>query len=1172
MTLLMFRRMSQMKNKHLKYPITFLIIFTLIFGTFGTFDALNNKYIFAEKNVSKAYAKAKDRLQENMERCTNEIHIDSYDKLIEFARKCSLDSYSRDKKVILDKDITFPEGFFEPIPTFGGLFEGNNHTIKNVGNNTPMSSLGLFRILQKGGVIQNLNVEGIMRPSGQQKDIGGIVGSNFGIISDCTFRGSVNADSSIGGIVGTNQKDAYIFRCESDGNIIGTSYIGGIVGYNLGHIEKCVNRAKVNTTYVDTPISSERISNSLENILQTGDVNSAENVHVRTDAGGIVGFNTGTVKSSENHADIGYEHVGYNTGGIAGRSEGFIQNCKNTGTIKGRKDIGGITGQLQPYIELDFTPDTIDSLNSELAAISNLSKGMITSTGSANSDINSHLNKMTAHANKASDNLKQLSDEASSAVGNALDTNSDVLKNLSSISNEIQNYTNTVTSNADSVRSHIEDYKKNHELTEADQKRLDEDSQKLADGSKQMSDSANKLSDITKAADEYAAKYVEENSTEETTKEEKAKMYSRKYVEYLNTDEKKSEITKCFTDFFSAISSMSKATENASKFFADKIVGTVKDYDGSGITDSIKTLSSSLKNVPDSASKIDKMIQSLNNLNDTLGTSNAVSDHVSENVYASLSSMLSEFAYIQDKASNEVNNSLSKMESIRKHMDNIRNIVTDNAKKTRDKSVDPKDNIEDISGTDISKSTTGRITACSNDGDVNSDNNSGGIIGLASIEYDFNPEDDIAQIGKTSINYEMKTKAIVDSCKNNGSIYSKNQYAGGIAGHMEMGIIYTCENYGEISCEGDYVGGIIGYSKNTVLQSYAKCYLSGAKYIGGIAGYGYEIKNCSSMVNVRNYTQNVGAIAGCLDSESASKVLGNTYYSKKLQGIDGISYDKIAEGTSYDKMLKQANIPEDFKALRITFKADDKIISNILVKYGSELKKSDIPKVPSKEGFHGTWDRTDFSKITEDVTVTAEYGRVGTLIGSDLTRDSGVRILLADGHFKENDKLLISLLPIGDTTSIPDEKKVIETGKFGNKIEYLPIESIKIIVPEDGSKSHVFRYLPPTEMSSSDLSKVKICLDTKDGIKELNSSTYGKYVTFEAEGQVFNIIVYSPDTNNFLNSKLVIIIPTILGVIILLFIIKGIVKRRKRKSSKKESEKTESTDKANSKDVPNKKS
>ena len=135
-----------------------------------------------------------------------------------------------------------------------------------------------------------------------------------------------------------------------------------------------------------------------------------------------------------------------------------------------------------------------------------------------------------------------------------------------------------------------------------------------------------------------------------------------------------------------------------------------------------------------------------------------------------------------------------------------------------------------------------------------------------------------------------------------------------------------------------------------------------------------------------------------------------------------------------------------------------------------------------------------------------------------------------------------------------------------------PIESIKIIVPEDGSKSHVFRYLPPTEMSSSDLSKVKICLDTKDGIKELNSSTYGKYVTFEAEGQVFNIIVYSPDTNNFLNSKLVIIIPTILGVIILLFIIKGIVKRRKRKSSKKESEKTESTDKANSKDVPNKKS
>ena len=67
-----------------------------------------------------------------------------------------------------------------------------------------------------------------------------------------------------------------------------------------------------------------------------------------TDIGGIAGFSNGVIQSCKNVGNVGYEHMGYNVGGIVGRQSGYLDGCKNTGIVNGRKDVGGIAGQLEP--------------------------------------------------------------------------------------------------------------------------------------------------------------------------------------------------------------------------------------------------------------------------------------------------------------------------------------------------------------------------------------------------------------------------------------------------------------------------------------------------------------------------------------------------------------------------------------------------------------------------------------------------------------------------------------------------------------------------------------------------------------------------------------------------------------------------------------------------------
>ena len=188
------------------------------------------------------------------------IHIKSAEDLRSLAHSCTLDSWSRGKTVVLDNDIELTDDDELPIPTFGGTFNGNGHTISGLSITQSVSPAGLFGVLQKDAVIKNLNVEGTVTPSGDSENIGGIVGENHGTIESCTFNGSVSGKRSVGGIAGRNLATGIVRACDASGAIFGQSMTGGIVGENLGSIVSCRGRAYVNIESTDPSIDLSNLN------------------------------------------------------------------------------------------------------------------------------------------------------------------------------------------------------------------------------------------------------------------------------------------------------------------------------------------------------------------------------------------------------------------------------------------------------------------------------------------------------------------------------------------------------------------------------------------------------------------------------------------------------------------------------------------------------------------------------------------------------------------------------------------------------------------------------------------------------------------------------------------------------------------------------------------------
>lgn len=201
----------------------------------------------------------------------------------------------------LQSDIIFTEDSpdWKPIgynaeEMFKGVFDGNGHTICNLGINATDDDayyVGLFGIVW-GGTIKNL----------------GVLDSN---ISAATY--DLDYAGSIAGYV----SDGTIINCYNTGTVTSDDIVGGIVGYATG-------------------------SSTIENCHNTGTIMSAD------EAGGIVGSlsDAGNISNCYNSGAIMSDDE---AGGIAGSlsDAGSISNCYNAGTITSDNQAGGIAGSMQ---------------------------------------------------------------------------------------------------------------------------------------------------------------------------------------------------------------------------------------------------------------------------------------------------------------------------------------------------------------------------------------------------------------------------------------------------------------------------------------------------------------------------------------------------------------------------------------------------------------------------------------------------------------------------------------------------------------------------------------------------------------------------------------------------------------------------------------------------------
>ena len=292
------------------------------------------------------------------------LSIYTIKSFLQFAEDCRLDSYSQGLTVILKRDIRLDDTDFQRIPIFHGVFQGNGHTIAGVNITEESSALGLFRYLEEDAIVEDLHVTGSILPEGSRSQIGAIAGVNRGTIRNCSFSGTVSGNNSIGGLVGTNAVTGIIEGCTATGQVNGSHFVGGICGDNSGVIRDCVNQALVNSTAQHNTVKIEDIT--LESITNTEAPNTV------TDVGGIAGTSSGVIRGCENREIVGYLHMGYNIGGIVGTQSGYVVDSHNYSSVYGRKEVGGIAGQMEPVSLIEFTEDTLQILQGQLNSMAGM--------------------------------------------------------------------------------------------------------------------------------------------------------------------------------------------------------------------------------------------------------------------------------------------------------------------------------------------------------------------------------------------------------------------------------------------------------------------------------------------------------------------------------------------------------------------------------------------------------------------------------------------------------------------------------------------------------------------------------------------------------------------------------------------------------------------------------
>ena len=161
------------------------------------------------------------------------IYLRTAEDLAELSRNCTLDSWSQGKTVYLEADLDLSGTEFAPIPTFGGTFEGQGHTISGLSITGSGECAGPVPLHSAHRGRAGSPCLRLHRPQRPQNTLGGLAGNNQGTITNCTFSGAVSGADSIGGLVGINEAQGQIINCSFSGSVTGGALCGRRRGTEL---------------------------------------------------------------------------------------------------------------------------------------------------------------------------------------------------------------------------------------------------------------------------------------------------------------------------------------------------------------------------------------------------------------------------------------------------------------------------------------------------------------------------------------------------------------------------------------------------------------------------------------------------------------------------------------------------------------------------------------------------------------------------------------------------------------------------------------------------------------------------------------------------------------------------------------------------------------------------
>lgn len=1034
------------------------------------------------------------------------IYIHTAKDLCAFSDSCAYDAWSCGKAVLLTADISLRGVDFEPIASFSGTFNGGGHTISGLTLTDSLSPAGLFLTLERGAFVHALKVEGQVTPGGTKEAVGGIVGRNYGTLEECSFFGVVKGDSAVGGIAGRNEEGGLIANCTASGSISANRYTGGIAGYNLGTLRACINSAGVNTSNVDPTLSLDDLSidpaASLTDLVSVG---AAESRNATSDTGGVAGYSSGSLLSCINRGAVGYPHFGYNVGGGAGRSDGFMDFCSNYGMIYGRKDVGGIVGQMEPYLHLSLRDDLIARLRTELDKLNALVSSTLDDMDGTNAALSACLDSVSSYTNAAVDDADSLAGQTTDFIDKNIGTVNELTDRAKTVTDALPDILKALEAAEDSMGDAVDALRqcdKDLTLSAADRAELSAASGRIQTNSAKLKAAADSLNTAVNALKEY----LDGSKT-------------------WNTDAVRRLLSDALAALSDAVSALAEISTDMAKIAAI-LSGFLKDAAPKAHDDiqrALDALSDAAASLDTATGKTRRLIEDLNTRDDlTFYPLGDGYQDTLDSLFTNLRSTMDELDALSDGLSADGSTLTADLRAVNDQMNAVVNLCLDIFVDMTD--ADASDIFEDTSDENIDAVTFGKVRGCTNYGAVDADLNVGGIAGAMAIEYELDPEGDQKE-SSSVFDRVYETKAVVQHCVNRGSISGKKDCIGGIVGEMDLGIVLSCEAYGSARSEtGSYVGGIAGLSSAGIRSSWAKLTLSGKSSVGGIVGSGSEdtsssaagsgctVTDCRSLVVVEDCDQFSGAISG----RDLGVFRGNYFVSDVLRGIDRRSLSGQAEPMDYAAFCALDSVPEDFLSFTLRFVCDGRTLKTLRFDYGDSFDFSVFPSLTEQSGSYPVWDRTDLTDLRFDTVVTAEYTAYRASLQSDTQRADGRSVFFVEGEFNETDTLTAAAQTPdpGAFPQLADNRRTALKNYFSFLSERtLPAMTVyrsvaeqwELSFPRDALAEHTIRYLPPEEVS---IDHCAVFVRRSDGTwQPIETTSMGSYLLFTAEGENVQLAV-----------------------------------------------------------------